>query len=96
MKIKIVNSLEAYSRVRGAKYLLVGSYFDNFIENINIEIGQEFLINLTKPPFNLNKYIRIYFESNYIGPRKSLILYDIANYLSKVDFNKIRIDINQN
>ena len=88
--------MEAYSRVRGAKYLLVGSYFDNFIENINIEIGHEFLINLTKPPFNLNKYIRIYFESKYVGPRKSLILYDIPNYLSKVDFNKIRIDMSQN
>ena len=82
--------MRAYSRVQGAKYLLVGSYFGNYGNNKNIEVGNTFLINLAKPPFNLNQYVRIYHENKTEYEPKSLILYDIPNYLSKIDFDLIK------
>lgn len=81
-----MNSLKAFSRVKGAKYLLVGSFLGKHGHNENIEIGQYFPINLINPPFNLKNYIRIYNENE----PKSLILYDIPNYLKNVNFDLIK------
>lgn len=81
--------MKAFSRVKGAKYLLVGSHLGEYGNNKNIEIGDYFPINLVGPPFNLNKYISVYNEN---GP-KSLILYDIPNYLRKVNFDLVKTRI---
>lgn len=94
MNGKIYYSLRAFSRVQGARFLLVGSYLE-YGKNDNIEIGQFTRINLITPPFNLNQYIRIYYETrtDIKDPLKSLILYDIPNYLSKVDFARMKADL---
>ena len=84
---KIFDALKAFARVKGARFLLAGSYLKNNV-NKNIKIGNWFKINLLKPPFNLNKYIEIFEEND--GKDKSLILYDIPNYLSKIDFDQIK------
>ena len=87
---KVLDSLKAYSRVQGAKYLLVGSYLGIHGQNKYIRVGEYFRINLIDNPFNLNKYIRIYDEYKTTYEPKSLILYDIPNYLSKIDFDLIK------
>lgn len=84
--------MSAFSHVKGAKYLLVGSSLGTHGSNRNIRVGEFFLLNLLDPPFNLREYIRIYNENNTKYEPKSLILYDIPNYLSKIDFKKMKRD----
>lgn len=87
---KIFDSLKTFSRSIGPRYLLVGSYVEEFDgSNRNIGVGDYFSINLTKPPFNLSTYVKVFPEMN-AGPKKSLILYDIPNYLSKIDFDNLK------
>ena len=88
-----MDSLKAFSRVKGAKYLLVGSYLDKNGFNKNIRVGEFFRINLIDSPFNLKTYIRIYDEHKSKNEPKSLILYDIPNYLSKIDFDFLKAKI---
>jgi len=83
----VYQMLKSFADVNNAKYLLVGSYLDD-IQNKN-----NFLINLSKPPFNLDQYIEIFKEKNDDLDQKYLILYDIPNYLSKVNFEKIKTDV---
>ena len=85
--------MRAYSRVKGAKYLLVGSYLDNW-KNNEIAVGSTFLINLIESPFNLNQYVEIFKEEANDSVQKSLILYDIPNYLNKIDFQKLKFNLN--
>lgn len=84
--------MSAFSRVKGAKYLLVGSSLGTPGSNRNIKVGEFFLLNLLDPPFNLRGYIRVYDEDNTTYEPKSLILYDIPNYLSKIDFKQMKRD----
>jgi hypothetical protein len=103
---KIFYSLQAYSRVKGARYLLVGSYLGignnktknntttrRSSQNRNIKVGDAFSIDLTSAPFNLSEYVHVYSETGRDpDPKtKSLILYDIPNYLSRVDFDRMKI-----
>ena len=85
--------MRAYSRVKGAKYLLVGSYLDNW-KNNEIAVGSTFLINLIEAPFNLNQYVEIFKEEANDTVQKSLILYDIPNYLNKIDFQMLKFNLN--
>jgi len=84
--------LKSFANVKNAKYLLVGSYL-NSTRNRNIVAGDYFSINLFKPPFNLNQYVEIFKEKNDNLYQKYLILYDIPNYLRKIDFEKMKIDV---
>ena len=85
---KVIDALKIFSRTSGAKYLLVGSYLEEVDENRNIKTGDYFAINLMKQPFNLNKYVEIFNEQ--VAHKKYLILYDIQNYLSKIDFDLMK------
>jgi hypothetical protein len=82
---KIVGALRGFSKVKGAQHLLVGSYMVE--KNRNIRVGDCFYINLMKPPFSLTQYIEIISENVKDETVKHLILYDIPNYLSKVNFD---------
>jgi hypothetical protein len=84
--VKVLDSLKLMSRTAGARFLLVGSYLKNG-SNKNIEIGNYFPIDLTKPPFNLNNYIATFDEQTH--EFKHLILYDIENYLRFVNFDEM-------
>lgn len=86
---KVIKSLKAYSQVNGARYLLVGSYLNSSATNRDIEIGGYFPIDVTKPPFNLTKYLRVYKEIADDSEPKSLLLYDIPGYLRKIDFDRL-------
>ena len=88
--IKVVDALKTFANTKDAKYLLVGSYLKSN-ENKNVSIGGYFPINLTKPPFNLDNYVEIFDEKT--PGNKNLILYDIQNYLSKIDFDKIKSNL---
>lgn len=83
--------MKAFSRVKGAKYLLVGSYLGSHGQNRNIQVGHFFQINLMDAPFNLTQHLRIYNEyKDKEQEPKSLILYDIPNYLSKINFDHMK------
>ena len=86
----MIDSLKLISRTIGARYLLVGSYLQNG-QNKDIEIGDYFPIDLTKRPFNLNKYVEVFDEKTV--EFKHLILYDIKNYLRFVNFDQIYYNI---
>ena len=86
---KIVGALRVFASVKGAKYLLAGSYVKSGYPNRNINIGEWFEIDLLKPPFNLKNYTELF---NEVHDNKHLILYDIPNYLSKIDFDKLLVD----
>ena len=85
---KVIDALKIFSKTSGAKYLLVGSYLEEVDENRNIQTGDYFAINLMKQPFNLNEYVEIFNEQ--VPHKKYLILYDIQNYLSKIDFDLMK------
>jgi hypothetical protein len=82
---RIVGALRMFGSAKGARYLLVGSYM--VAKNRNIKVGDCFYINLTKPPFSLTQYVEIISENVPDSSVKHLILYDIPNYLSKVNFD---------
>ncbi len=89
---KALDALKNFATTKNAKYLLAGSYLSNK-KNYYIRIGDFYQINLLEYPFNLKGYAEIFDEKDDEG--KSLILYDIPNYLSKIDFDKIKISLNQ-
>ena len=93
---KTVDALASFSKVKGARYLLVSSYMKNNL-NRNIRIGDYFPINLTIHPFNMTEYVSIFKEVNAKkgDDQKYLLLYDIPNYLSKLDFDKIKHESNK-
>lgn len=80
----------AYSNVKGARYLLVGSFQPDYSNNKYIKVGEWMPIDLRKPPFNLTQFVRLYDET---PSKKSLILYDIPNYLTKIDFSAIKSEL---
>lgn len=89
---KVLDSLKAFSQANGTRYLLVGSYVTEGY-NRNIPIGRDFPIDLTKIPFNLTQTVRVYSEKNAVDFEKHLVLYDVPNYLSKIDFDQMKRDI---
>jgi hypothetical protein len=93
---KIVDALYNFSNLKRARYLLVSSYLKNNL-NKNIRIGDYFPINLTVHPFNMTGYISIFKEINakMNDDQKYLLLYDIPNYLAKLDFDKIKHESNK-
>ena len=90
--LNVYEALKSFAAVKNSKYLLVGSYL-NSTTNVNIAAGDYFSINLTLPPFNLDKFVEVFKETIEINSQKYLVLYDIPNYLSKVDFDKMKSDI---
>jgi hypothetical protein len=88
---KIFNSLIAFTQVADARYLLVSSYV-TFGVNENIRDGDYFPLNLIKPPFNLTDYIEIFYEDkdSPVEFKKNLLLYDIPNYLKKIDLEGMK------
>jgi len=81
-----VDTLKAFASATGSRYLLIGSYLDSKTPNKNIDIGDYFPINLKLPPFSLIQYIEVFHEEK----DKYLILYDVENYLSKIDFDLMK------
>jgi len=75
--VKIAKALKNFSRTKGAKYLLVGSFTKGNQSNRNIQVGEFFEMDLIKPPFNLIQYIEIIDE---ISDQKQMIVFDIQNY----------------
>lgn len=61
----------------------------NSTSNKNIAIGDYYAINLKLPPFSLTQYVEIFHEND----DKYLILYDIQNYLSKIDFDLMKNNV---
>lgn len=89
--VKVVSALEQFSRVKSAKYLLIGSYTSIKEDgNKNIVIGDYFPINLLLPPFSLDKYVNIFDEKDEYG--KHLILYKMS-YFRTINFEKMYADI---
>jgi hypothetical protein len=88
---KTLDALNIFAKAKGAKYLLVGSFLSTKKNNY-ISIGSFYRINLLEHPFNLTGYVEIHNEHDDEG--KSLILYDIPNYLSKIDFKGIKKSLN--
>ena len=86
--ISIYEALRSFAYAPNARYLLVGSYM-NSNRNQNITVGQYFENNLSLLPFNLT-HMEEYKEVDNI---KFLVLYDIPNYLRKVNFEKMKNDI---
>jgi hypothetical protein len=91
---KVVCALRTFSQVRAARYLLVGSYVTR-PANRNIRPGEYFLIDLTRPPFNLNNYVEVKSENVPDAATKHLLLYDVPSYLRKVDFEKMLDDVRE-
>jgi hypothetical protein len=90
--INIYEAIKSYAAAEtNSRYLLVGGYMQSR-KNSNTQVGGYFDINLTLPPFNLNKYVEIFREAE-TNAQKYLILYDIRNYLRNLDFEKIKTDI---
>jgi SAM-dependent methyltransferase len=88
--VKVVRALKSFSRTKGAKYLLVGSFQNRPEQNQNIKIGEFHRLDLTKSPFNLKQYVETLDERN---DNKHLIVYDIQNYLSKIDFDQMEKEL---
>jgi hypothetical protein len=86
-----IKVLKSYALTKNSNYLLIGSYKSK--QNRNITIGDYYRINLMLPPFNLNNFTEIFFENDL--ERKHLILYDIRNYLSKINFEQMKLDASQ-
>jgi hypothetical protein len=86
--VKVVAALRMYASTRGARYLLVGSYLNG--QNQKIKTGDYYSIKLIDPPFNLKQYVEIFDEQMPGG--KHLILYDVPNYLSKIDYDQMLVD----
>jgi hypothetical protein len=82
---KAIAALRMFASTRGVQYLLIGSYLNG--QNKNINIGEWYPIKLTDPPFNLRQYVEVFDEEG--EDTKQLILYDVRNYLSKVDFDQM-------
>ena len=89
--VKVVRALKSFSRTKGAKYLAVGSYPSRQEKNKNIAVGDFFWIDLTTSPFNLKQYVEILDERT--PDYKKLIVYDIQNYLSKIDFDQMEKEL---
>jgi hypothetical protein len=89
--VKVADALKQFSRTGKARYLLAGSYVKTG-QNKNINIGDYFTVDLTKHPFGLNQTVEIFDEK--VPDLKHLVLYDIKNYLSKVNFDLIYSNIN--
>lgn len=88
--LNVYEALRSFATAPNARYLLVGSYLKSR-QNSKINMGGYFDINLTLHPFNLASYVEQYSE---VGDhQKFLVLYDIQNYLSKVDFEKMKKDV---
>ena len=86
-----IKVLKSYALTKNSNYLLIGSYKSK--QNRNITIGDYYRINLLLPPFNLNNFTELFFENDL--ERKYLILYDIKNYLSKINFEQMKLDASQ-
>lgn len=93
---RIIDSLRLFSQVKGARYLLVSSYLSNQT-NRNIRIGDYFPINLAVHPFNMTKYLAVFREvnANVKNDQKYLLLYDIPNYVGKLDFELMKHEANK-
>jgi hypothetical protein len=89
--VKVADALKQFSRTEEARYLLAGSYVKTG-RNSNINIGNYFAVDLRKPPFGLDQTVEIFDEK--VPDSKHLVLYDIKNYLSKVNFDLIYSNIN--
>lgn len=83
----IFDTLASFASTKGVRYLLVGSYAANVSQNRPIQIGDRFELDLTKPPFNLTDYEQIFHED---WQNRTLILYDVPDYLSNFDFESIK------
>lgn len=80
----ILDTFHVMANAKQAKYLLVTS---NFVKkNSNPENGRFRHVNLLIHPFNLTKYVDVF----HLNKKKMFILYDIPNYLSKIDFKSIK------
>ena len=86
---KVVDALKMFARTKGTRYLLVGSYLESANPNQNTHIGGYFDIDVTRSPFNLVQFVETYIEKRD-QHKKYLVLYDVKNYLSKIDFDLIK------
>ena len=81
-----INALEIVSKTTGSKYLLTTTFNDTLnrnSENTNREFIQ---IDLNKPPYSLNKPVKVF----RVGEKRFLNLYEIQQYLKKIDFKIFR------
>lgn len=81
---KIFDTLNVIANTKQAKYFLTSIYNVNY--NRNLDNGKFRRVNLLIHPFNLTKYVDIF----QVNKNKMFILYDIPNYLSKIDFESIK------
>ena len=72
----------------GARWLVVGSYVDSALPNMNIKPGDAYSIDLTKPPFLLGPAYTIMEESAKEGPdqQKHLLVFDLTSVTWQDDF----------
>jgi hypothetical protein len=86
---KILNTLQNIGNTKGAKYLLTTSY-SGVRRNRISDLEKYHPLNFLITPFNLSDYV-------YISPgagNRMFVLYDIPNYLSKINFKSIKQTLN--
>lgn len=66
----------------------VGSY--NSTQNVRIEDGAHFDINLRLPPYSLDRPLAVFYEASAPGPAKFMLLYS-AEQLRQQDFAAMRL-----
>ena len=88
---EIINVIKRISTIKYAQYLLVSSYVSNQTESTNVRVDNEqtFYFDLTKPPFNLTNYIKMYDYD--VSANRYLLLYDMRD-LKKANFTKMQIN----
>lgn len=72
----------------GARYLLIGSY--NSTQNVAIQDGAHFDINLRLHPYSLGPPLAAFHEASAPGPPKFMLLYS-AEQLSRQDYAAMRL-----
>ncbi len=83
---KLVKTLHNIANTKGAKYLLITS-FNVVRRNYQQDSDKFHPTNLLIEPFNLTGYVEIF----RLSLKRMFVLYDIPNYLSKINFNSIKI-----
>ena len=75
----IAVALRTYCRTNSF-YLLIGSYLDN-LQNLNVESGDMFKINVRLNPFNFSEPVEVFQESfkKHSGNEKYLLLYNLRD-----------------
>ena len=81
-----LNALEIVAKTTGSRYLLTTTFNDTINRNSENTNREYIQIDLNKPPYSLNKPVKVL----EVGEKRFLNLYEIQQYLKKIDFKIFR------